>query len=246
MSHANGTAPMIEVVDLTKTFGSFTAVDRISFTMGRGEIIGFLGPNGAGKTTTIKMIMGLLRISSGLVRVKGLDNRRHLPEIKRMVGYMSQKFSLYPLLTARQNVEFAAGIFRLPRSTVKVRLEELRGLIPAEMVNLKVEDIPPGIRQRVALFVCLLGDPEIILLDEPTSGVDPETRRRFWQEIYQLKKGGKTLMVTTHYLDEAEYADRILIINNGRLILEGEPGALRRAAGDASMEDLFRHAVGSS
>ena len=167
----------------------------VSFAVQRGEIMGFLGPNGAGKTTTIKMITGLLKITSGTVTVAGLDNRRHLALIKRKLGYMSQKFSLYPLLTSLENIEFFGGISGLAPAGVGAQVERLRQQVPATSLQQKIHDVPPGIRQKVALFVCLLPDPEIILLDEPTSGVDPEARPPVWQEIYLLKKAGKTILI---------------------------------------------------
>ena len=228
---------------LTKRFGRFTAVDAVDFRIKQGEILGFLGPNGAGKTTTIKMMTGLLRITSGNVWVKGYDVTKKLKQIKKSVGYMSQKFSLYPLLNAYENIEFYGGVSGVSRKIIKEKKELITKEIPREILTQKVRDIPPGIRQRVALFSCLISDPEIILLDEPTSGVDPEVRREFWAKIYDLKKKGKTILVTTHNLDEAEYADRILIIHKGRIVLEGEPSELMRAEKAESMERLFREAV---
>ncbi len=236
-------APEIRVRELTKTFGGFTAVDHIGFDINRGEILGFLGPNGAGKTTTIKMIIGLLRITSGEVRVKNLDIRKHLKQIKRLIGYMSQKFSLYPLLSAFENMEFFGGVSGLSRKDIRRHIQEISQSVPDKILRQKVMDIPPGIRQKVALATCLMPDPEIVLLDEPTSGVDPENRREFWMQIYALKQLGKTVLVTTHNLDEAEYADRIIIIHRGRLILEGEPAALIERAGVNSLEILFKQAI---
>lgn len=240
-----GPAPEIRVRDLTKTFGGFTAVDHVGFDINRGEILGFLGPNGAGKTTTIKMIIGLLRITSGEVRIKNLDIRKHLKQVKRLIGYMSQKFSLYPLLSAFENMEFFGGVSGLSRKDIRRHMQEISRSVPDNILRQKVMDIPPGIRQKVALSTCLMPDPEIVLLDEPTSGVDPENRRDFWMKIYALKRLGKTVLVTTHNLDEAEYADRIIIIHRGRLILEGEPAALIERAGVNSMETLFKQAIES-
>ncbi len=234
---------MIVARQLTKRFGRFTAVDAVDFHIKKGEILGFLGPNGAGKTTTIKMMTGLLRITSGNVWVKGYEVTKNLKRIKKFIGYMSQKFSLYPLLNAYENIEFCGGVSGVPRKIIKEKKELITEEIPREILTQRVKDIPPGIRQRVALFSCLISDPEIILLDEPTSGVDPEVRREFWVKIYDLKKKGKTILVTTHNLDEAEYADRILIIHKGRIVLEGEPSELMRAEKTESMERLFREAV---
>jgi ABC-2 type transport system ATP-binding protein len=235
--------PAISVRDLSKSFGRFQAVKGISFDVAPGEIVGFLGPNGAGKTTTIKMITGLLKITSGEVRVDGLDRRDHPAQVKRKLGYMSQKFSLYPLLTALENIEFFGGISgRTPRE-LKAAMARMAEQVDAAILKQKIQDVPPGIRQKVALFVCLLPEPEIILLDEPTSGVDPEARRLFWSEIYGLKTQGKTLLVSTHNLDEAEYCDRIIIIHNGEIVAAGAPDDLLRQKRKTSIEELFKDAI---
>ena len=238
-----GATPAIEVRGLRKDFGGFRAVRGISFDVAAGEIVGFLGPNGAGKTTTIKMITGLLRITSGTVAVNGLDNRRELPRVKRMLGYMSQKFSLYPLLTALENVEFFGGVSGLAPRELRAAMARMEQQVDGAILRQKIQNVPPGIRQKVALFVCLLPDPGIILLDEPTSGVDPETRRAFWSEIYGLKTRGKTLLVSTHNLDEAEYCDRILIIHDGEIVAAGAPDELLRQRGQSSIEELFQAAI---
>lgn len=237
------TVPAIAVSELTRRFGAFTAVDRLNFVIARGEVVGFLGPNGAGKTTTIKMLTGLLRPTSGEIRILGNDIHRHLSRIKRHIGYMSQKFSLYPLLTAEENVIFFAGICGLSSAVINEKRKVLASLLPPPLLRLKAVDLPPGIRQRVALFTCLLTDPDIIFLDEPTSGVAPEVRRRFWSQIYELKTRGKTLLVSTHNLDEAEYADRLLIIHRGKIILDGSPERLLEQTGAATMGELFKQAV---
>ena len=234
---------LIEIKDLTKKFGHFIAVNAVNFSIRQGEILGFLGPNGAGKTTTIKMINGLLKISSGSISVKGLDSRKDRREIKKIMGYMSQKFSLYPLLTSLENIEFFGGISGLSGRDIKKKKEDIGRLIPSALLNLKIADIPPGVKQKIALFVCLMTDPDIILLDEPTSGVDPEVRRNFWMEIYGLKKQGKTILVSTHNLDEVEYADRIIIIHRGNIILEGEPSELQARQGKESIEALFKDTI---
>jgi ABC-2 type transport system ATP-binding protein len=233
----------VRVRDLTKRFGGFTAVDRISFEVREGEILGFLGPNGAGKTTTIRMILGLLYPTSGQILVGGRDVRRAPRVVKRLSGYMSQQFSLYPLLTARENVDFFGGISGLDRRSLRRKRETLEGTLPAGLERRMVRDIPPGIRQKIALFVSLLADPPILFLDEPTSGVDPEARRQFWAEIYELKERGKTILVTTHNLDEAEYADRILIINRGIIVAQGSPLALKKERGVGSVEELFKEVL---
>jgi ABC-2 type transport system ATP-binding protein len=239
----NPVAPAIAVRALSKNFGHFQAVKGITFDVAPGEIVGFLGPNGAGKTTTIKMITGLLKITSGTVLINGLDNREHLAEIKKKLGYMSQKFSLYPLLTAQENIEFFGGISgRTPRE-LKASMARMAEQVGAGVLRQKIQDVPPGIRQKVALFVCLLPEPEIILLDEPTSGVDPEARRLFWSEIYGLKKRGKTLLVSTHNLDEAEYCDRIIIIHDGEIVAAGPPDELLRQRRKANIEELFKDAI---
>jgi ABC-2 type transport system ATP-binding protein len=237
---------ILEVKDLTKRFGSFTAVNSINFTIKQGEILGFLGPNGAGKTTTIKMINGLLKISSGKVLINGLDAEKNRNEIKKIMGYMSQKFSLYPLLSAYENIEFFGGISGLSKKTLKQKMEIMEETVRTSVLKQKVEDVPPGIRQKVAMFVCLMTDPEIIFLDEPTSGVDPEVRRNFWFEIYGLKKQGKTILVSTHNLDEVEYADRMIVIHKGNIILEGEPDFLLKQHQKDSIETLFKDAIISS
>jgi ABC-2 type transport system ATP-binding protein len=241
----NAPVPAITVSGLSKSYGRFQAVKNISFDVAAGEIVGFLGPNGAGKTTTIKMITGLLKITSGTVLIGGLDNREHLAVIKKKLGYMSQKFSLYPLLTALENIEFFGGISGLRPQELRARMDLMAQQVGRDVLQQKIQDVPPGIRQKVALFVCLLPEPEVILLDEPTSGVDPEARRGFWSEIYGLKKRGKTLLVSTHNLDEAEYCDRIIIIHNGEIVACGEPDGLLRERGKANIEELFQDAIKS-
>ncbi|MBN2244235.1 MAG: ABC transporter ATP-binding protein [Candidatus Aminicenantes bacterium] len=231
------------VENLTRRFGRFTAVDSISFSMKPGEILGFLGPNGAGKTTTIKMMTGLLRITSGDVRIKGKDVKKELKSIKRFTGYMSQKFSLYPLLTGFENIEFFGGISGLSRKEIKRKINEIREYIPEEYLNRKIKELPPGIKQQVALFACLLPDPEVIFLDEPTSGVDPVNRRQFWMQINGLKRRNKSILVSTHNLDEAEFADRILIIHKGDIVAEGNPSDLKEQGNFESIEELFEKAV---
>jgi ABC-2 type transport system ATP-binding protein len=239
----NAPIAAITVSDLHKNFGRFQAVKGISFTVAPGEIVGFLGPNGAGKTVTIKMITGLLKITSGTVLIGGLDNQKHLAKIKKKLGYMSQKFSLYPLLTAMENIEFFGGISGLLPAELRMHMARMAEQVASDILKQKIQDVPPGIRQKVALYVCLMLEPEIILLDEPTSGVDPEARRLFWSELYGLKKRGKTLLVSTHNLDEAEYCDRIIIIHNGEIVAAGEPDQLLRQKGKANIEELFKDAI---
>lgn len=234
---------MIEATRLTKKFGKFTAVNNISFGIKKGEILGFLGPNGAGKTTTIKMLIGLLTVTSGDIFIKGLNVQKNRKKLKKIIGYMSQKFSLYPLLNSLENIEFFGGISGIPREKIKRKLEEIKKSVSIPVLKQKVENIPPGIKQKIALFVCLMADPEIIFLDEPTSGVDPEVRRKFWLDIYDLKKQGKTILVSTHNLDEVEYADRIIIIHRGNIIVQGEPAELQEKYHKESIEELFKDAI---
>jgi ABC-2 type transport system ATP-binding protein len=235
--------PVVEVKNLTKRFGRFTAVNRISFSIDRGEIVGFLGPNGAGKTTTLKMINGLLSITEGEVYIQGMSGAKQRKAIKKITGYMSQKFSLYPLLTPLENIEFYGGISGMPVRLIRKKQIEAEERVSLEWLRQTVKDLPPGVKQQVALYVCLMTDPDVIFLDEPTSGVDPETRRSFWNAIYGLKTRGKTVLVTTHNLDEAEYTDRILIIHRGDLILQGEPESLLETYDMDSVETLFKETI---
>lgn len=230
----------IEVHALSRHFGSFVAVDRVNFSIQKGEVVAFLGPNGAGKTTTIKMLTGLLRPTSGQAFILGYDVEKNLSQIKNCIGYMSQRFSLYPLLTAAENIEFFGGIGGQKRKEIKAKIEELASIISPLYLNQPVQTLPAGIRQEVALFAALIHDPEIIFLDEPTSGVSPERRRDFWMKIYDLKRRGKTLLVSTHNLDEAEYADRVIIIHQGKIRFEGELVSLYRQEQITSLEDFFR------
>lgn len=234
---------IIEVRELKKKFGDFIAVNSINFGVRKGEILGFLGPNGAGKTTTIKMIMGLLSITSGDIIVDGINLAKSKEEVKEKLGYMSQKFSLYPKLSAIENIEFFAGISGLGKKKIESKIDELKDIVQKDLLDRSVDKLPPGIKQKVALYASLIPDPDILLLDEPTSGVDPEVRRNFWQEIYNVKKRGKTILVTTHNLDEVEYADRIVILHRGNIIVEGEPSELIKEHGVDSVETLFKEAV---
>jgi len=230
---------ILEVSSLTKLFGSFRAVAEVSFSLKRGEILGMLGPNGAGKTTTLKIINGLTRQSSGQVLLFGLDAEKNRGILKKRIGYMSQKFSLYPLLTALENLQFFGGLFSLKKETMKKQKEELLERIGTELSSIPVGDLPPGLRQIVALRLCLMTDPELIFLDEPTSGVDPQVRRDFWQTIYSLKEQGKSLIVSTHNLDEVAYTDRLVLMHRGHLILDGSLDRLLRDRRLNTIEDLF-------
>lgn len=233
----------IEINNLTRKFADFVAVNQISFSIKKGEIVGFLGPNGAGKTTTIKMITGLLKISSGSILINGMDVEKNREKIKEVIGYMSQKFSLYPLLNSYENIEFFAGISGLSKKQIKLKKEEILATTDKAVLKQRVADIPPGIKQKIALFICLMSDPEIIFLDEPTSGVDPEVRRDFWFEIYKLKKLGKTILVSTHNLDEVEYSDRVIILHRGNIIMEGVPEELMVKYKKDSIDTLFKDAI---
>jgi ABC-2 type transport system ATP-binding protein len=218
----------VEVEDLVKTFGTFVAVDHIHFQVERGEIFGFLGPNGAGKSTTIRMLCGLLMPTSGKGRVAGFDIMKEPEKIKQVIGYMSQKFSLYEDLTVNENLHFFGGIYGLSGSHQKEREEtalEMAGL--TELRDRITRTLAVGWKQRLALGCAILHEPSILFLDEPTSGVDPISRRNFWGLIQQMGEGGVTTFVTTHYMDEAEYCDRLALIYQGKIIALGTPSGLK-------------------
>jgi ABC-2 type transport system ATP-binding protein len=215
--------------NVVKKFGDFTAVDHISLTVAQGEIFGFLGPNGAGKSTTIRILCGLLRPTFGKAWVLGMDILSRAEEIKAMLGYMSQRFSLYEDLRAEENMRFFGGVYGLENSLCRRRINEMLDLIGlGERRQHMTRDLPGGIKQRLALGCALLHKPSIIFLDEPTSGVDPATRRNFWDLIYDLADRNVTVFVTTHYMEEAEYCNRIGLINHGRLIAVGTPQQLKK------------------
>ncbi len=224
----NGAADSIEVERLTRRFGDFVAVDDLSFNVHQGEIFGFLGANGAGKSTTIRMLCGLLMPTSGTALVGGIDVTRDPEGVKRRIGYMSQKFSLYEQLTVDENIRFFAGIYGLSRDQYKARRRfviEMAGLEGRERAM--THDLPGGVRQRLALGCAILHEPPIVFLDEPTGGVDPLSRRRFWHLIDTLSTGGVTVLVTTHYMDEAEHCHRIAIMDAGRLAALGTTSELK-------------------
>jgi drug efflux transport system ATP-binding protein len=230
----------IEARDLTRTFGSFTAVDHITLEVRAGEIFGFLGANGAGKTTAIRMFIGLLAPSSGTARVAGHDVYTESEAIKRSIGYMSQRFSLYEDLTVRENIRLYGGVYGLPDQEIRVRSEQMLARLGMERsADMQVRAIPLGWRQKLSLSVALLHRPRIVFLDEPTGGVDPITRRQFWELIYQTAAGGTTVLVTTHYMDEAEYCDRISIMVSGGIGAMGTPAELKRQFGTDSMDEVF-------
>ncbi len=229
----------VEIEDLVKKFGTFLAVDHISLKVPRGEIFGFLGPNGAGKSTTIRMLCGILTPTSGKGKVGGFDVYKETELIKQTIGYMSQKFSLYEDLTVGENIDFFAGIYRLPRAFKKERKEwvlQMAGLKDRE--HHLTHTLAVGWKQRLALGCAILHQPSILFLDEPTSGVDPLSRRRFWDLIYTMAGQGVTVFVTTHYMDEAEYCDRLALINQGKIIALGTPAELKRTYRKAAVWEL--------
>ena len=230
----------IAVSDLTRTFGGFTAVDRISFEVRSGEVFGFLGANGAGKTTAIRMLIGVLGPSGGSARVAGYDVATQSESIKRNIGYMSQRFSLYEDLTPRENIRLYGGIYGLSLAQIRTRTDRmLTRLGLAHAADQAVRSLPLGWRQKLAFSVALVHEPQIVFLDEPTSGVDPITRRQFWELIYEAADGGTTVLVTTHYMDEAEYCDRISIMVAGRIAAIGTPADLKRQHGVDTIDELF-------
>jgi ABC-2 type transport system ATP-binding protein len=230
----------IVVRDLTRKFGGFTAVDRITFDVRAGEVFGFLGANGAGKTTAIRMLTGLLAPSSGEAAIAGHDVYREAEQIKRDIGYMSQRFSLYEDLTPFENIRLYGGIYDLTDRQIAERSARMLARLGLEHASRQfVRDIPLGWRQKLAFSVALLHEPKIVFLDEPTSGVDPITRRQFWELIYEAAERGTTVLVTTHYLDEAEYCDRISIMVAGRIAALGTPGELKKQFGAASIDEVF-------
>ncbi len=228
------------VENLVRKFGQFLAVDNISFTVQQGEVFGFLGANGAGKTTTIRILCGLLQPTSGRVLVAGLDIYKQCEEVKKHIGYMSQKFSLYNDLTVKENIEFYGGIYGLPRRQIKLKIDQLLHTLKLESYADKLTaELPLGWKQRLALSTAIIHDPEIIFLDEPTSGVDPLARREFWLLIYEMAATGKTIFVTTHYMDEAEYCHRLSIMKDGAIIELAEPQQLKDKYQLDTMQEVF-------
>lgn len=232
---------VISVNGLTKQFGSFTAVDHITLQVGRGEIFGFLGANGAGKTTAMRMLCGLSYPTAGSGTVAGFDIVSQAEEIKRHIGYMSQRFSLYENLTVWENLNLFATIYGMPAKKIKEKAgEAFRTLGMEDMRNVLVREIPLGWKQKLAFTAATLHSPDIVFLDEPTGGVDPATRRRFWEMIYRASSEGMTVFVTTHYLDEAEYCSRVSIMADGRIKALDSPAALKRLYRAATMDEVFR------
>ncbi|MFH2048608.1 MAG: ABC transporter ATP-binding protein [bacterium] len=230
----------VELSKLSRQFGSFKAVDEISLNVNDGEIFGFLGANGAGKTTTIRMLCGLLMPTGGEGRVAGCDIIREPEKIKTKIGYMSQKFSLYAELTGRENINFYGSAYGMKQKDINDRLELLSEKLQlGEFLNRQSQTLPVGWRQRLALAVALLHQPRIIFLDEPTGGVDPVFRRKFWSVLYDLAEEGVTIFVTTHYMDEAEYCGRISIMHQGKIIEMGKPYDLIEKYKASNLEQMF-------
>jgi ABC-2 type transport system ATP-binding protein len=227
----------ISVQNLTRRFGDFTAVDSISFDVAPGEVFGFLGANGAGKTTAIKMLIGLLAPTAGDARVAGLDVVKETEEVRRRIGYMSQKFSLYEDLTVLENIALYGGIYGLSNSDIRTRSSSM--LASLGLTDDLVGRLPLGWKQKLAFSVALLHQPAVVFLDEPTGGVDPITRRQFWELIYAAAERGTTVFVTTHYMDEAEYCDRISIMVDGRIATIGSPSELKQKWDVPSIDELF-------
>lgn len=231
---------IISVSNLTKTFGDFTAVNNISFEVAKGEIFGFLGANGAGKTTAIKMLIGISKPSSGEATVAGFDITKQSEMVKKNIGYMSQKFSLYDDLTIKENITFFGGIYGLSRKEIKEKTAVLIAELELEEVaNQLVGALPLGWKQKLSFSVALLHEPKIIFLDEPTGGVDPITRRQFWEMIYAQAHKGTTIFVTTHYMDEAEYCDRVSIMVEGKIEALDSPKNLKKQFKVDSMNEVF-------
>jgi len=231
------TDPVISVQNLTRRFGDFVAVDHINFEVQAGEVIGYLGPNGSGKTTTIRMLLGLLKPSDGKATVLGYDVFKQSEEIRMRVGYMSQKFAIYDDLTTLENLTFYGGVYGV---TDKVRIQhtlELVGLKGHE--NTLTRDMSTGWRQRLSLGIALVHEPKLLFLDEPTSGVDPTARRAFWDLIYQMAEGGVTILVTTHYMDEAEYCERVAVMRDGKLLAMDTPAKLKKSIVTGDVWEVF-------
>jgi ABC-2 type transport system ATP-binding protein len=236
---------VVEAVELTRRFGEFIAADRVSFEVKRGEIFGLLGPNGAGKSTTFRMMCGLLTPTSGTAHVMGIDLKKSPSQARQQLGYMAQKFSLYGGLSVGQNLAFFSGVYGLRGADQRRAIDGMVEVFRLQpFLKTTPDSLPLGYKQRLALACALMHQPKILFLDEPTSGVDPITRREFWTHINGLVEKGITIMVTTHFMDEAEYCDRIALVFRGRIIAAGTPDALKESCAtrenlDPSMEDAF-------
>lgn len=235
----------IDVRELSRKFGDFVAVDRVSFTVDRGEVFGFLGANGAGKSTTIRMLTGILLPTGGAGTVAGYDIAREQEKVRRNIGYMSQRFSLYEDMTVEENLSFYGGVYGMDSGTAKSSRERLYDRLGLGGIrNRLTASLPLGWKQRASLACAIQHGPKIIFLDEPTGGVDPVSRRAFWDLIYDLSEQGVTVFVTTHYMDEAEYCGRISIMHAGKILAIGSPGELKREFGLFTIEDIFVNLVG--
>ncbi|MEZ4903785.1 MAG: ABC transporter ATP-binding protein [Spirosomataceae bacterium] len=231
---------VIHTHELTRKFGDFVAVNAISFEVKTGEIFGFLGANGAGKTTAMRILCGLLLPTSGQATVAGLDVYRQNEEIKKQIGYMSQKFSLYENLTVRENIQFFGGIYGIPRKELKEKTDVLIERLGLQQeANKLVGSLPLGWKQKISFSVAILHRPKIVFLDEPTGGVDPITRRQFWDMIYEAAHDGITVFVTTHYMDEAEYCDRVSIMVDGSIAALDTPAGLKKQFEAQNMDEVF-------
>lgn len=232
--------PVIYVRNLVKKFGNFTANDGLDFEVYEGEIFGFLGANGAGKTTALRILSGLSKPTSGIVRVAGFDAENEAEQIKRNIGYMSQRFSLYEDLTVKENIMLFGGIYGLRKREITGKTADLLSRLSFEEYGDRlIASLPPGLKQKLAFSVAVLHDPKIVFLDEPTGGVDPLTRRQFWELIYESASRGITVFVTTHYMDEAEYCDRISIMSEGRIVALDTPENLKKQYNAVSIDEVF-------
>ena len=231
---------VIKTKDLTKRFGDFVAVDKITFEVHKGEIFGFLGANGAGKTTAMRMLCGLSRPTSGEAMVAGVDVYHHPEEIKKNIGYMSQKFCLYEDLTVKENITLYGGIYGLSSAHIKEKMEKLlQTLSLTEEANKLVKGLPLGWKQKLAFSIAIFHEPKIVFLDEPTGGVDPITRRQFWEMIYETSRKGITIFATTHYMDEAEYCNRVAIMVDGKIEAMDSPDGLKKTYNGKTMDEVF-------
>jgi ABC-2 type transport system ATP-binding protein len=239
-SGGGGASPIITVKDLVKKFGSFVANDHLTFEVYKGEIFGFLGANGAGKTTAIRILCGLSTPTSGEINVGGFDVYRETEKLKKNIGYMSQKFSLYEDLTVSENIKFYSGIYGItPKARKEKEAELLEKLGLAEARNKLISSLPLGWKQKLAFSIAIFHEPKIVFLDEPTGGVDPITRRRFWDLIYEAASSGITVFVTTHYMDEAEYCNRVSIMDAGRIQALDTPQNLKKQYSAKNMDEVF-------
>jgi ABC-2 type transport system ATP-binding protein len=231
---------VISVKNLVKKFGSFVANDNLNFEVYEGEIFGFLGANGAGKTTALRILSGLSEPTSGEVMVVGFNAKKQSEQIKKNIGYMCQKFSLYQDLTVKENITLYGGIYGMSSKLIKQRTNDLlQKLQFEEFANRLIVDLPLGLKQKLAFSVAILHEPKIVFLDEPTGGVDPIARRQFWEQIYEAASRGITVFVTTHYMDEAEYCDRVTIMSEGRIVAMDTPAELKRKYNATSVEEVF-------